>query len=74
MTRYIELLKKQRDVLKARAKTAYHMEQFLNKYSSGTGPYLHSHLPQANAVYAIDKLIYKESKHFGDLRFKVMGN
>lgn len=75
MTRYIELLKKQRETLKARAVSAYHMDQFINKYRHKMKYTPHySHLPAANAVYALDKIIYNESKHFGELRFKVIGN
>ena len=72
MTKYITLLKQQRQYLVSRSQCATHLESMLQRYTVSR----HSSqrvLATRSRVAKIDQQIYLESKQFGDLRFKVIG-
>lgn len=75
MTKYIQLLMKQREILKSRVRVANTMEKFIVSYRRKIKyqpkyPYQ----PAIGELRVIDKIIERESKNFGKLKFKVMGN
>ena len=74
MTKYIQLLKKQRNQLALRANSMSHLEKMMSKYRSPDTSFFKTHYKAMNLVYMKDKEIYNECKVFGYLRFKVMGN
>ena len=73
MTKYIQMLHEQRKVLVGRASSASHCAVVFRRMFKRPWMGLSDNAKAIGAVREIDQKIQQESRHFGALRFKVLG-
>jgi predicted methyltransferase MtxX (methanogen marker protein 4) len=75
MTRYIQLLHKERAILAARAKCSAYLESMFLRWrcNASIASVGSKRMRDIGKVQAIDRQIHRESREFGNLRFRVMG-